>query len=76
MIRPGNSKINIEVLLLKEEFQLQLQIRFVVLSIEGEEYMRVVVSKMTSAIQESALDTAGRRRERRNEKLKSKTKIC
>ena len=38
MMRPGKSKVNIEVLLLKkEEFQLQLQNRFEVLSEEEEE---------------------------------------
>ena len=33
-----------------------------------------MVRKITDALQESALDTAGRHREQKNEKLKSKTK--
>ena len=75
MMRTRKSKVNIEVLLLKkEEFQLQLQNRFEVLSEEGEEDVEEMVSKITNAIQESALDTAGRHREQKNEKLKSKTK--
>ena len=36
--------------------------------------MEDMVSKITNAIQESALDTAGRHREQKNEKLKSKAK--
>ena len=72
MMRNRQSKVNIEVFLLKkEEFQLQLQNRFEVLSEEDVEEM---VSKITNVIQESALDTAGRHREQKNEKLKSKAK--
>ena len=63
------------LLLQKEEFQLQLQNRFEVLSEEGEEDVQEMVSKITNAIQESALDTAGRHRDQKNEKLKSKTKL-
>ena len=62
------------LLLKKEEFQLQLQNRFEVLSEEGEEDVEEAVSRITNAMQESALDTAGRHREQKNEKLKSKTK--
>ena len=36
--------------------------------------MEEMVSKIKNAIQESALDTAGRHREQKNEKLKSETK--
>ena len=75
MMRARKSKVNIEVLLLKkEEFQVQLQNRFEVLGEEGEEDVEEMVSKITNAIQESALDTAGRHREQKNENLKSKTK--
>ena len=74
MMRTRKSKVNIEVLLLKrEEFQLQLQNRFEVLNKEDEEDVEMV-STITNAIQESALDTAGRYREQKNEKLRSKTK--
>ena len=74
MMRPGKSKVNIKVLLLKrEEFQLQLQNHFELLS-EGEEDVKEMVSKIINAIQESALDTAGRHRKQKNKKLKSKTK--
>ena len=73
-MRPGKSKVNIEVPLLKEELQLQFQNHFKGLS-EGEEDVEEMVSKMTSGIQESAFHTAGRHREQKNEKLKSKTKI-
>ena len=63
-----------EVLLLKkEEFQLRLQNRFEVLNNEGED-VEEMVGKITNAIQESVLATAGRQREQNNEKLKSKTK--
>ena len=37
--------------------------------------MEEMVSKIINAIQERALDTAGRHREQKNEKLKSKTKV-
>ena len=74
MMRTRISKVNIEVLLLQEEFQVQLQNRFEVLSEEGEEDVGDMVSKITNAIRESALDTAGGHREQKNEKLKSKTK--
>ena len=67
MTRPGKSKVNIEVLLLKKEFQLQLPNCFEVLR-EGEEDVEEMVSKITKAIQESALDTAGRHRGQKNEK--------
>ena len=40
------------------------------LSEEGEED----VSKITNALREGALDTAGRHKEQKNKKLKSKTK--
>ena len=36
--------------------------------------MEEMVSKITNAIQESALDTAGRHREQKNEKLEGETK--
>ena len=58
----------------KEEFQLQLQNRFEVLSNEGENDVEEMVSKITNAIQESALHTAGRHGEQKNEQLKSETK--
>ena len=75
MMRTRKSKVNIEVLLLnKEESQMQLQTRFEVLSKEGEEDVEDMVSTITNAIQESALDTAWRHREQKNEKLKSKAK--
>ena len=75
MMRTRKSKVKTEVLLLKkEEIQLQLQNRFEVLSEEGEEDVEDMVSKITNAIQESALDTAGRHREQKNEKLKGETK--
>ena len=75
MVRTRQSKVNIEVLLLKkEEFQLQLQNRFELLSEKGEEDVEEMVSKITNAIQESALDTAGRHREQKNETLKNMTK--
>ena len=69
-------KINIGGLLLKkEEFQLRLQNRFVeVLNNEGEDDVEGMVDRITNTIQESALATAGRHREQKNEKLKSKTK--
>ena len=73
-MRPGKSKVNIEVLLLKEEFQLHVKNRFEVLSKEGEEHVEEMVSKISNAMQESALDTAGRHRQQKNEKLKGKTK--
>ena len=72
MMRTRQSKVNIEVLLL-EEFQLQLQNHFEVLS-EGEKDVEEMVSKITNAIQVSALDIAGRHREQKNEELMSKTK--
>ena len=54
-MRTTMSKVNIKVLLLKkEEFQLQLQNCFEVLSEEGEEDVKEMVSKIASAIQESA----------------------
>ena len=62
-MRTRKSKVNIEVLLLKEEFQLQLQNRFAVPSEEGEEDVEDMVSKITNAIQESALDRAAQRSE-------------
>ena len=74
MMRTRKSKVNIEVLLLKEEFQLQLQNRFEVLNKGGEEDVEEMVSKITNAIQESDLDTAGKHREQNNEMLKRKTK--
>ena len=75
MMRTRKSKVNIEVLLMKkEEFQLQLQNRFEVLSEEGEEDVEEMVSKITNAMQEGALDTTGRYIEQKNEKLKGKTK--
>ena len=75
MMRTEKSKANIEVLLMKkEEFQLQLQNRFEVLSEEGGEDAEEMVSKIANAIQERALDTAGRHREQKKEKLKGKTK--
>ena len=75
IMRTGKSKVKIEVLLMKkEEFQLQLQNRFEVLSEAGEEDVEEMVSKITNVIQESALDTAGKHKEQKNEKLKSKTK--
>ena len=53
MMTPGKYKVNFEVLLLnKEEFQLQMQNRFEVLSEEGEEDVEEMVSKITSATQE------------------------
>ena len=52
MIRPGMSKVNIKVLLPKEEFQLQLQNPFEVLSEEGEKDVEEMVSKITNTIQE------------------------
>ena len=58
----------------KEKFQLQLQNRFEVLSEEGEENVEEMVRKITKAIQESAMDTAGRHREQKNENHRSKTK--
>ena len=74
MMRAGKSKVNIEMLLLKkEEFQLQLQNRLEVLREEGEEDVEEMVSMITNAIQESALDIAGRHREQTYKKLKSKT---
>ena len=57
----------------QEKFQLQHQNRFEVLS-KGEIYVEEMVSKITSAIEESTLDTSERHREHKNEKLKSKTK--
>ena len=72
-MRTRKSKVSIEVILLKEKFHLQLQNRFEVLS-ESEEYVEDMVSTITNAIQESALDTAGRHREQKNEKLMTKTK--
>ena len=75
MMRTGKSKVNIEVLLLKgEEFQLQFQNRFEVLGEEGEEDVEDMMSKITNVIQQSALDTAGRHREQKNESLTSETK--
>ena len=75
MMRTRKSKVNIEVLLLKkEEFQLHLQNLFEVVSEDGEEDVGEMVSKITNAIGESALDTTGRHREQKNEQLKSKTK--
>ena len=75
MIRSGKPKINIGGLLLKkEEFQLRLQNRFEVLNNEGEDDVEEMVDRITNTIQESALATAGRHREQKNEKLKSKTK--
>ena len=69
MMRTGKFKVNIEVLLLKKEkFQLQFQNHFEVLSEEGEEDVEEMVSKVTRAIQESALDTARRHSEQKNEK--------
>ena len=44
MMRTRMSKVNIEVFLLKEEFQLQLQNRFEVLSEEDEEDVEDMVS--------------------------------
>ena len=55
---------------------MQLQNRFEVLGKEGEKDGEEVVSRITNAIQESALNTAGRHREQKNEKIKSKQKIC
>ena len=53
-MRPGKSKVNTKVLLLKKAaFQLQLQNRYEVLSKEGED-VEEMVSKITNAIQESA----------------------
>ena len=37
--------------------------------------MEEMVTNITNAIQKSALDTTGRHREQKNEKLKNKTKI-
>ena len=75
IMRTRESTVNIEVLSLKkEEFQMLAQNRFEVLSEEGEEDAEEMVSKITNATQESTLDTAGRHREQKNEKLKSKTK--
>ena len=76
MMRTGSPKPTSRCFLMKEEFQLQLENRFEVLSEEGKEDVEEMVSKTTNAIQESALDTAGRHREQKNEKFKSKTKIC
>ena len=45
-----------------------------VLSKEGEENLEEMVCKITNSIQESTLDTAGRHREQKNEKHKTKTK--
>ena len=60
MTRPGNSKVNIKMILLnKEEFQL--------LSKEGEEDGEWMVRKITNVIQKNALDTAGGHREQKNE---------
>ena len=56
-MRPGKSKVN------PEEFQLQLQNHFELLNEEGEEDVEEMVCKITNAIQESAVDTTGRRRE-------------
>ena len=71
LTRTRKSKVNIEVLLLKkEEFQLQLQNRFEVLSEEVEEDVEEMVSKITNSIQESALDTAGRCREQKIKSLR------
>ena len=68
MMRTRKFKVNIEVLLVKkEEFQLQLQDRFEVLSEEGQEDVEEMVSKITNALQESALDTAGRHIGQKNE---------
>ena len=75
-MRPGKSKVNIDLLLLKEEFRLELQNCLEVLREEREEDLEEMVSKITNAIKESALDTAGRQREQKNEKLNSKKKIC
>ena len=47
MMRTGKSKANIEVLLMKEEFQLQLQNRFEVLSKEGKEDVEEIVRSQT-----------------------------
>ena len=44
MMRTGKSKVNIEVLLIKEEFQLQLQKCFEVLS-KGEEDVGEMLSR-------------------------------
>ena len=47
MVRPGKSKVNIKVLLLKEEFQLQLQSHFEVLSEDKEMWRRWLVRAQT-----------------------------
>ena len=77
MMRARKSTVNIEVFLLeKKEFQLQLQNRFEALR-EGEEDAEDMVSKITNAIQEIALGTAGRQREsRRMKSLRVRQNIC
>ena len=75
-MRTRKSKVNIDLLLLKKEkFQLHRQNRFEELSEEGEEDVEEIVSKITNAIEESALDTAGRYREQKNETLRVRQNI-
>ena len=77
MMRYGKSKVNIKALLpQKEEFQLQLQNRFQVLSEEGEEDAQEMAGKITKSVQESALDAAAGKQNRRTKSSKARQKIC
>jgi len=73
MVRSGKPKINLEALTSRaEEFQLKLQNRFESLETDGD--VEEMAGNITSAIQECALETAGKETSHRREKLKPKTK--
>ena len=73
-MRSEKSRVTVEgVLLKKEEFQSKLQNRFEVLSKEGNEGVEEMVSMISNAIEDSAVDTTGRCREK-GQKRKDITK--
>ena len=66
MVKSGRPQINLEVLMSKtEEFQLKLQNRFEVL--ETERDVEEMAGNITEAIQECALETAGKHTKHRQE---------
>ena len=73
MTRAKKPKLNIGRLLMKkEEFQIKLQNRFELVGSEG--HVEDITWKITEALQQSAMETAGRDRRKKEEKLKPKTK--
>ena len=73
MTRPRTANINVRALMQKEEeFQLMLQDRFEMLQVDEE--VDAMAHSLTETIKECALETAGKSRRRKEEKLKPETK--